>query len=266
MIRPSLRRFYSTPIKPKANPKPKPFALARPVRKPKPNPAPRKPEPPKESKGYSLKEAARLTFSPLFEKPQQWRRNLGKWKGADKLAEVQDEYQHEWTFKLIFEILRQCVVYSIGIFVFGHLFITHVFDIQGTYGASMLPTLYYEGDWVFVNKLYRRGKGIRVGDLVEAKNPLLADGRVLKRVIGMPGDFLVAHTADTDGMMLQVPQGHCFLAGDNQTQSRDSRLYGPAPLALITGKASYRVMPLWRIGPLENTLKPRDEKEPVGDI
>ncbi|TID18216.1 putative mitochondrial inner membrane protease subunit protein [Venturia nashicola] len=273
MIRPSLRRFYSKPSKPKANPqanpKTTPFALARPVWKPPPKPVPR--TPPKElgSKApgpKSLGEVTQLTLSPFLKQPQQWREALRKWRGAEELAEVETGNEGDWTFKPVLKFLRQCVVYSIGIFVFGHLFITHVLDMQGTLGFSMLPTIYFEGDWVLINKLYRRGKGVQVGDLVEAKDPLRADGRVLKRIIGMPGDFVVAHTAETDGMMLQVPQGHCFLAGDNQLGSRDSRLYGPVPLALITGKVSYKIAPFRRIEPLENTLKPVDEKELVGSI
>lgn len=204
MILPSLRRFYSTPIKPKANLNPNPFALGRPVSKRQPKPAARTPDPPRNPKSSTDGEIARPNLSPLSKKIQQWRRDLSDRKGADGLAEVGVENGHDWTFNSILQILRQCALYSLGIFVVGHLFITHVFDLQATLGASMLPTLYYEGDWVLINKLYRRGKGVQVGDLVEAKNPLRADGRVLKRVIGMPGDFVVAHTTDTDGMMLQV--------------------------------------------------------------
>lgn len=64
----------------------------------------------------------------------------------------------------------------------------------------------------------------------------------------------------------QVPQGHCFLAGDNQAASNDSRLYGPIPLALVTGKVSYRIGPFSRMGSLENTLKPVDEADLFGSI
>jgi inner membrane protease subunit 1 len=34
----------------------------------------------------------------------------------------------------------------------------------------------------------------------------------------------------------QVPQGHCWVCGDNLPASRDSRIYGPLPMALIRGK------------------------------
>ena len=53
----------------------------------------------------------------------------------------------------------------------------------------------------------------------------------------------------------QVPEGHCWLIGDNVDASRDSRFYGPLPLALIKGKVIARVWPLDRRGWFENTLK-----------
>lgn len=41
----------------------------------------------------------------------------------------------------------------------------------------------------------------------------------------------------------QVPQGHCWIVGDNIKHSRDSRLFGPIPLALIRGKVVLRWTP-----------------------
>jgi hypothetical protein len=36
--------------------------------------------------------------------------------------------------------------------------------------------------------------------------------------------------------LVQVPKGHCYIVGDNLPWSRDSRDFGPIPLALIRGK------------------------------
>jgi inner membrane protease subunit 1 len=74
----------------------------------------------------------------------------------------------------------------------------------------MLPTLYFEGDWVLINKLCRRGRGIRVGDVVSARNPLKPEEMVIKRVIGMPGDFVLADSVETSGRMIQVCFGITF--------------------------------------------------------
>lgn len=45
----------------------------------------------------------------------------------------------------------------------------------------------------------------------------------------------------------QVPEGHCWMGGDNIPESIDSKVYGPVPLALIRGKILARVFwpPKW---------------------
>ena len=53
--------------------------------------------------------------------------------------------------------------------------------------------------------------------------------------------------------MVQVPEGHCWVAGDNLEASRDSRHFGPLPLALVRGKVLARVWP--RPGVFENALQ-----------
>ena len=53
----------------------------------------------------------------------------------------------------------------------------------------------------------------------------------------------------------QVPDGHCWLLGDNLPESRDSRVYGPIPLALIKGKVIAKVWPLSDAGWIDNKLQ-----------
>ena len=45
--------------------------------------------------------------------------------------------------------------------------------------------------------------------------------------------------------LLQVPEGHVWLQGDNTLNSTDSRHYGPVPYALLKGRAivRFRVRP-----------------------
>ncbi|KAL6721802.1 hypothetical protein ACLMJK_000907 [Lecanora helva] len=66
-------------------------------------------------------------------------------------------------------------------------------------------------------------------------------------------------------MMIQVPEGHCWVLGDNLEESRDSRVYGPLPLALIMGKAVAKIWPLRERKWLENNLQPFDD-EPAVEI
>lgn len=44
---------------------------------------------------------------------------------------------------------------------------------------------------------------------------------------------------------IQVPEGHCWIVGDNLPASRDSRQFGPLPLALVQGKVVAKILP-WK--------------------
>jgi len=69
----------------------------------------------------------------------------------------------------------------------------------------MFPTISVSGDWVLISKFHTRGHYVRAGDVVSFTHP--HDGghvRVIKRVIGLPGDFVVKDPSDGTGDMLQV--------------------------------------------------------------
>lgn len=108
--------------------------------------------------------------------------------------------------------------------------------------------------------LHRRGRWIKVGDVITYTHPVFPSQSGCKRVIGMPGDFVSVvtpgrrdedlHTKDVDGkwaamreQVVRVPEGHCWVAGDNLEWSRDSRLYGPLPLGCVQAKVLAVVAP-----------------------
>ena len=84
----------------------------------------------------------------------------------------------------------------------------------------MLPTISASGDIIYVSKLYRRGKNVKVGDVINCKHPTFPGVGIVKRIVGMPGDFVAR-----DGIgktMIQVGQygsykyeseGRCLLKG-----------------------------------------------------
>ncbi|KAI5811083.1 peptidase S24/S26A/S26B/S26C [Peziza echinospora] len=153
----------------------------------------------------------------------------------------------------------QFILNTAKVALFTHLIWEHFYAVAEVEGPSMLPTIHIVGDWVLHSKLHSRGRGCVVGDLVSAIHPEDPNVFVLKRILGMPGDFVCV---DPDpempaGRMVKVPEGHCWLAGDNLPHSRDSRMYGPVPLGLIRGKALARIWP--KTGWFENTLKPVPE-------
>ncbi|KAF8425103.1 peptidase S24/S26A/S26B/S26C [Tirmania nivea] len=142
----------------------------------------------------------------------------------------------------------QFILNTLKLALFTHLVWEHFYAVAPCIGPSMLPTLSIEGTLVLHSKLHSRGRGCKAGDLVSAIHPMDSSVYVLKRIIGMPGDFVCV---DPDpegegGRMIQIPEGHCWLAGDNLPLSRDSRKYGPVPLGLIRAKVIASIWPLRR--------------------
>jgi len=117
----------------------------------------------------------------------------------------------------------------------------------------MLPTLSWNGDAVLIsNFFHRRGRNISVGDVISFEHPVRPGMRSIKRVIGMPGDVVCRDTPGKgQGWLVQVPEGCCWLVGDNMAASRDSRMFGPLPLALVRGK----VLAAWSWPSLPRIMK-----------
>lgn len=74
------------------------------------------------------------------------------------------------------------------------------------------------------------------GDFVSVMSPAREDGDLEKE--GGEGDW-----ANVKERVVQVPEGHCWIAGDNLEWSRDSRLFGPLPLGLVKAKVLAVVSP-----------------------
>ena len=63
----------------------------------------------------------------------------------------------------------------------------------------MVPTMSAYDDWVLTLRYYRRGRGIKVGDVVNYRHPLFLRVEAMKRIGGMPGDLVCK-----GGRMIQV--------------------------------------------------------------
>ncbi|EIW67974.1 hypothetical protein TREMEDRAFT_69505 [Tremella mesenterica DSM 1558] len=130
---------------------------------------------------------------------------------------------------------------------------------------------------VFRSSSSSSARGPRRGDLVVSINPMKPNETVCKRVIGIQGDIIeveprrgresiwmaeeddelgngrvILRDVDSEGRPLRsrrkgegqwvkIPKGHVWLQGDNISNSTDSRMYGPVPVGIITGKVLARV-------------------------
>jgi inner membrane protease subunit 1 len=115
-------------------------------------------------------------------------------------------------------------------------------------GASMLPTFSGDPSEVVVEEMLTHtffpNAFLNRGDLITLESPVSRGRLVCKRLIGMPGDIVcidpTGQYADPSEHII-VPKGHVWICGDNLTASRDSRVYGPVPMALVKGRIVARV-------------------------
>lgn len=126
-------------------------------------------------------------------------------------------------------------------------------------GHSMEPTMKHAAVYLIDGSHYAN-RPVRRGDVVVAER----NGRTyLKRVAAIGGDsiYFLRHRAHQERQIVpefqlpaarrmtgrdprkwfeltevRVPPGHCYLLGDNVTNSIDSRDFGPVPLEEIRGK------------------------------
>ncbi|RAH56274.1 mitochondrial inner membrane protease subunit 1 [Aspergillus piperis CBS 112811] len=152
---------------------------------------------------------------------------------------------------------------SLGVFCACTLIWEHLITVQLSEGPSMYPTFSPRGDYLLISRVHKHGRGIQVGDVVRFYHPTFLGVNGAKRVIGLPGDFVCrdlpfSREVGGEGEMIRVPEGHVYLAGDNLPWSRDSRNYGPIPMALINGKIIARLWPLNKIEWVKNTLEEAD--------
>lgn len=171
-------------------------------------------------------------------------------------------------------------------------FVVEVVGIPGD-GRSMRPG-FHERDRIVANKVETRYCTPRRGDVVIFRAPPAATDlrpgqkRLIKRVIGLPGDRI---RADVDGRLMingsllvepyvaepmrylpfpgpnhnslalnvqggevVVPEGALFVLGDNRNASYDSTQWGFLPLDLVEGKASAVLWPPQRARILKRGL------------
>lgn len=163
--------------------------------------------------------------------------------------------------------LVETVLLTLLIYVLVRHFL---FENYRVVGHSMDPTLEDE-QYLVVNKLGYRLHEPQRGDIVVFYDPRSSDRKLIKRVIGLPGEVLEIRQGQViiDEQSLDegyipdpgrysvpptpIPADHYFVLGDNRNNSSDSRSWGVLDAGKIVGKASFTYWPvrLWGAAPHE---------------
>jgi len=116
-------------------------------------------------------------------------------------------------------------------------------------------------DWVWVSCWRARSFSFSRGDIVVFVSPKEPYDFLIKRVIGLEGDTVTSHNHSP--IRVKIPQGHCWVEGDNWSNSVDSNKYGPIPQGLIFGVATHVIWPAEKWRPLSDGIPSRLEPERV---
>ena len=133
--------------------------------------------------------------------------------------------------------------------------------------VSMEPTL-HETQRLIMEKVSYYTHPPRRGDIVVFKMEGLGPIPYIKRVIGLPGEWIETrggrvyiddmplvepylHVETEPGIPLtRVPADSVFVLGDNRASSSDSRDFGCVPYTTILGRACFRYWPPLAVGPV----------------
>ena len=167
-------------------------------------------------------------------------------------------------------IVRELIETIVITLLLYFLIRTFLFENYRVLGHSMDPTLENE-QFLVVNKLGYRLNDPERGDIVVFRDPRTDERKLIKRVIGLPGETLEiqdGHVLINDQYLeegyiaakgrysqppLVIPDGEYFVLGDNRNNSSDSHNWGTLPREGMVGKAwvSYWPPRLWGLIPHE---------------
>lgn len=163
-----------------------------------------------------------------------------------------------WLRDLILSLLLACIVI---------FFLYQPVQVEGT---SMMPRL-SNHERVFINKFVYRFEPIQRGDIVVFWYPLDPSKSYIKRVVGLPGEWVSIlegrvyvnakpltepyvrreYLDHQSYPVTYVEPDHYYVLGDHRESSSDSRVWGTVGRKYIYGKAVFVYWPFEQIGALE---------------
>ena len=158
--------------------------------------------------------------------------------------------------KLLKELLPYIIIIIVVIIIRTFIFTPVVVN-----GPSMMNTL-HNGDVMILDKIGMKLGGIKRFDIVVIQT---GKTKIIKRVIGMPGETISYHdnklyingkeVSDNhsneityDFEEVKIPDGEYYVLGDNRRDSVDSRILGTIPKNEILGHATFIIYPFNRFG------------------
>lgn len=107
------------------------------------------------------------------------------------------------------------------------------------------------GDFVLAERRCLEQYKFSHGDVVLFKCPSNHKELFVKRLIALPGEWI-----QLPGSLkaTKIPEGHCWVEGDNRARSWDSRAFGPIPLGLVQGRVTHIIWPPSKIGQVERRI------------
>ena len=180
---------------------------------------------------------------------------------------VQEEEKTKSRTKSTLREFAETIIFTLLIYV---LVRTFLFENYRVLGHSMDPTLENE-QFLVVYKLGYRLHEPERGDIIVLHDPRTDSRKLIKRVIGLPGEVLeirngqvfiderpldepyVADTGRYSQPATPLSEEEYFVLGDNRNNSSDSHNWGTLPSQEILGKAwaSYWPPRLWGVIPHE---------------
>lgn len=161
------------------------------------------------------------------------------------------------------------------VLIVASVFLGWNFSLQGytVNGQSMEPSL-INGEWLLVDKLSYYFSSPSRGDIIIFNPPCESDQPYIKRIIGLPGDYIeikdgsifITNDAGTFKYIettdlpcisssykssWEIPEDNYFVLGDNRPVSKDSRIFGTVPEDHIIGKVLVHYCSLsdWGLSP-----------------
>lgn len=119
--------------------------------------------------------------------------------------------------------------------------------------SSTISDFVFLYNWPIVNNAY---DDIQRGEVIALISPRDPKQRLIKRVIGLPGDLIETEGQYQASKYVKIPAGHLWVEGDHRGRSYDSTVFGPVALGLVKSKARAIVWPPTRWQLLEPRMLP----------